>query len=125
MDVQCHVGWKAIWLLFLILMVEALNLGYFLEKYYELPGIYFLDKGTASVYNTEWKTVVQVDVKLLDNNTVSLREYVDQMERLCKVNVIANWTACVHFRKDAEERLLRLERSKDLPKEIMGHEQDT
>jgi hypothetical protein len=68
--------------------------------------------------------VVYVDVNELGNNTVSLRAYVDHVEGLCKASVTANWTACVHFGKDALESLLRLERSKDLLKEITGHEQD-
>jgi hypothetical protein len=53
----------------LVVEVNPLNVGYALEKYYESPGICFPDKGMASLYNAEWKTVVYVDVKALDNNT--------------------------------------------------------
>jgi len=51
--------------------------------------------------------------------------YVDHVEGLCKASVTANQTACVHLGKDAQERLLRLERAKHLLKEITGDEQDT
>jgi hypothetical protein len=34
-----------------------------MEKYDESPGIYFENKGQASLYNTEWITVVYVNLK--------------------------------------------------------------
>jgi len=43
--------------------------GLCLRKIRESSGIYFADKETASLYNADWKTVVYVDVKVLDNNT--------------------------------------------------------
>jgi hypothetical protein len=64
--------------LLLILSREATSgkseLGYILEKYDESPGIYFENKGQASLYNTEWRTVVYVNLQQTTNQSGALEQ---------------------------------------------------
>ena len=39
------------------------DLGYTLEKYKESPGIYYENIGQANFYNTNWRTIVYVNLK--------------------------------------------------------------
>jgi len=80
-------------------------MGCSLHRYDESQGVYFPDKGTPALRNTEWKTMVHVDGTGLHNSTQSLKSYVNHVETLCQASVIANWTVCVHFSKDIQERM--------------------
>jgi len=102
--------------------VSSQGLGYSLNKYDKSPAVYFEDKGTTTLYNAEWKTVVYVDLRTLDDSILNLRVYAYHVERLCQASVIANWTACAHFGNGVQERLMKLKRAKELLKEITGHE---
>jgi hypothetical protein len=98
----------------LVVGVESLSLGYSLDRYNESTGLYYKNEGVATLYNAEWKALVETDAKALHNNTANLRLYID-----CQAGTIANWTACAHLGKDAQEKLTRL------LKEITRQEQGT
>jgi len=66
-----------------LLSVTALHeLGYFVEKYDESPGIYYENKGVAVLYNIAWRTIVCVNLDKIDNETLMLRQYVNHVEIL-------------------------------------------
>ena len=106
-----------------LISVAALNnLGYSIERYDESPGIYYENKGVSVLYNVEWRTVVYVNLNKIDNQTLTLRQYLHHVEILCQMSVIRNWTGCAHFGNDARERLNQLTKTDSLLKEITGHE---
>jgi hypothetical protein len=39
------------------------DVGYTLELYKESPGIYYENRGQASFYTTNWRTIVYLDLK--------------------------------------------------------------
>ena len=106
-----------------LLTVAALNdLGYFIEKHDESPGIYYENRGVAVLYNNAWRIVVCVNLNRIDNETMVLRQYVQHVDALCQMTVIRNWTGCAHFGSDARERLNQLTKTEGLLKEITGQE---
>jgi hypothetical protein len=108
-------------LLSTFLNVAALNgLGYFIQKYDESPGIYYENKGVATLYNMAWRSIVYVNFIKIDNETLSLRQYVHHVDMLCQMTIIRNWTGCAHFRNDARRRLNQLTTTENLLKEITG-----
>jgi hypothetical protein len=66
--------------------------------------------------------MVYMDMKALLNSNIKLKALVNHVETY-QVSVIAIWTVCVHFRKDIQKSLMRVGRTKELLKEIKGHEQ--
>jgi hypothetical protein len=56
-----------------VVEVNSLRLDCSLNRYNESPDLFFEDTGTAFLYSAEWKTVVYVDTKALDNNTINLK----------------------------------------------------
>ena len=56
------------------------NLGYSIEKYDESPGVYYENKGVSVLYNIKWRTVVYVKLNKIDNQTLTLRQYVHHVE---------------------------------------------
>jgi hypothetical protein len=100
------------------------DLGYSIQKYDESPGLYYEHKGIAVLYNVEWKTIVYVDLNKVDNETLTLRQYVYHVEMLCQTSVIRNWTGCAHFSEDAKEKLAQLSKTELLLREITGQRVD-
>jgi hypothetical protein len=43
------------------------------ESYDELPGIYFENKGQATLYNVEWKTIMYVKFEVNDKSNEYIR----------------------------------------------------
>jgi hypothetical protein len=67
----------------LVLSVAAVgDSGYTVEKYDESPGIYFENMGVAALYNTASRTVLYMDLRKLDNETLALRQYIHHVEML-------------------------------------------
>jgi hypothetical protein len=49
-----------------LLNMAAINdLEYSVEKYYQLLGVCYGSKGVAVLYNTAWRTIVYVNLKLI------------------------------------------------------------
>ena len=66
-----------------LISVAALNnLGYSIERYDESPGIYYENKGVSVLYNVEWRTVVYVNLNKINNQTLTLRQYLHHVEIL-------------------------------------------
>ena len=114
---------RGIVLLSVLLNTAALNdPGYTVERYDNSPGIYYENKGTAVTYNVVWRTIVYVDLRKFDNETLAIRQYIHHVDMLCQMSVIRNWTGCAHFSEDARSRLSRLTQTEGLLKEITGQQ---
>jgi hypothetical protein len=110
-------------LLSVLLSVAAFSdLGYTVERYNESPGIYYENKGTAVLYNVAWRTTVYVDLNKLDNETLTLRRYVNHVDLLCQMSIIRNWTGCAHFSDETRDRLGQLTRTENPLREITGQQ---
>jgi hypothetical protein len=111
------------WLLIAMMRVLALNdLGYSVERYDESPGIYYEKCGVAVLYNTEWKTLVYVNLSSIDSEALSIRRYIHHEDMMCQLSVIRNWTACAHFGDEARAKLNELTRAESLVRDITGQQ---
>jgi len=72
------------------LIFSAEDLGYAVESYDESPGIYFENKGQASLYNMEWRTIMYVNLKLMTNQMNTLEQYFSHINKLCRTVNIKN-----------------------------------
>ena len=52
------------------------DLGYAVDRYDESPGIYYEHLGEVNLFNTEWKTVVYLDIKDTDQKSDKIGEYI-------------------------------------------------
>jgi hypothetical protein len=100
---------------------SAKELGYAWEKYDESPGIYFENKGQATLYNTEWKTIAYVNLKQTMNQTVVLEQYIGHINRLCHELDFKNWTECNHFNSIATDKLHQVQNTVKLLLDIIDH----
>ena len=73
--------WLVVTLWMLIVKGATGNWGYHLEKFEESPGLYYVDKGTVNLYNTVWKTIVYVDLKMEDLAIDNLGSYIGHVDR--------------------------------------------
>jgi hypothetical protein len=94
--------------------------GYVIEKYDESPGLYYEHLGETALYNTEWKTVVYVDLKDSDSQTEQLGQYIDYVNRMCQATEIQNWTDCNHFSSLSRDRFRQLQATEKILNEIIG-----
>jgi hypothetical protein len=99
------------------------ELGYSLETYYS-PGIYFENMGQATLYNTEWKTIVYIPWKPSTNQIVTLEQYDMYISKLCSAAEIRNWTECIHFGDMASDKLQQLRTTKNLLIEMIDRKTD-
>ena len=111
-----------IWLSTLLTVAAVNDLGYSVEKYDELPGIYYENRGVTVLYNNAWRTVFYFNLNRIANETVILRKYVQHVDALCRMTVIRNWIGCAHSGSDARETLKQLTQTEGLLKEITGQE---
>jgi uncharacterized protein YmfQ (DUF2313 family) len=65
------------------LIFSAEDLGYAVESYDESPGIYFENKGQASLYSMEWKTIMYVNLNSTTNQMNTLEQYFSHINKLC------------------------------------------
>jgi hypothetical protein len=90
------------------------ELGYTLEKYELSPGIYFESTGEVSLYNTEWKVVVYVDLKGVKTQSEEIENYIKHVNKLCNEIAVQNWTDCYHFSETAKDRLMQIKKTEGL-----------
>jgi len=70
------------------LIFSAEDLGYAVESYDKSLGIYFENKGQASLYNVECKTIMYVNLKSTANQMNTLEQYFSHINKLCnKVDI--------------------------------------
>jgi hypothetical protein len=81
------------------------EIGYTLERYKESPGIYYENRGQASFYTTNWRTVVCVDLKETLNQSIVIEQYVQHINRLCQELAVKTWTECNYFHDIAESKV--------------------
>jgi hypothetical protein len=96
------------------------ELGYSIEKYDESPGIYYENLGEVTLFNTEWKTVVYVNLKDTDQESERIEQYIDHINKLCLTAETKNWTSCNHFEGIARDKLNQIKGSEKLLKYLIG-----
>jgi hypothetical protein len=102
---------------------SAEGLGYRNDKYDESPGLYYEQLGETALYNTEWKTIVYIDLEQTEQETDQVEQYVDHVIKLCHLTEIHNWTDCNHFSIISKDTLKQLRRSERLLRELIGNTQ--
>jgi len=76
-----------------LINVAALNdLDDSVERYDESPRLHLENKGVVLLYNITWRTTVYVNLNKIDNETLVLRQYVHNVDMLCQMIIITNWT---------------------------------
>jgi hypothetical protein len=85
----------------LLNVIVLIDLGYFVERYDELFGIYYELKGVRVLCNTAWRATVYVNPNEIDNESLVLRYYAHHVELLCQMFVIRNCTGCDRVSNDA------------------------
>jgi hypothetical protein len=83
------------------LILSAEDFGYAVESYHELLGICFENKGQASLYNMEWKTIIYVNLKSMTNQMNTLKQYFSHINKVD----IRNSAECIHFCEIAKDEL--------------------
>jgi hypothetical protein len=84
------------------------------ERYDDSPRIYFESKGHAKLYNSEWKTLIYINLKETTNQSVSVGQYLKHIKQLCQETEIRNWTECNHFADIARDKFRQVQKAKDL-----------
>jgi hypothetical protein len=88
--------------------------------YDESPRLYYELLGEATLYNTEWKTVVCVSLKQTDSETEQLGQYISYINKLCKATEVQNWTDCNHFSSLSNDRFKQVKGTEKLLHKLIG-----
>ena len=96
------------------------NLGYTVEKFNNGHGLYYENMGNMNLYNAQWKTVIYFDIKKIDLELETLKQYVQHTEQLCRSPVLATWKDCIQFNRDTEPKMMLLTKSRDILKGLTG-----
>jgi hypothetical protein len=70
--------------------------------------------------NTEWKTVVYINLAQTDGDTERLGQYKTHINQLCHATEVQNWTDCGHFNPMSREMFKRIKGSERLLLELIG-----
>lgn len=91
---------------------SASELGYLVEQYNESPGIYFENRGQASLYNTHWKTVLYVNLEQTTDQSAAVEQYIKHINTtgICQEVEIKSWTECNYFYDIARGKLYQVKR---------------
>jgi hypothetical protein len=92
------------------------ELGYTVDTYDESPEVYYEHFAEATLYNTQWKTVVYVNLKQTDSESDLLGQYNNHVNKLCHATQIKNWTDCNHFYTITKDRFRQVRGSEKLLK---------
>jgi hypothetical protein len=68
-----------------------------LETYDESPGAYYESKGVASLNSVEWKTIVYVNLDIINKEDLALRRYQHHIDVLCHTKFVRNWAGCINY----------------------------
>jgi hypothetical protein len=117
--------WISYFLLISQTKSSAEGLGYSIEKYDESPGLYYELLGEANLYNTEWKTVVYVNLKQTEGETEELGQYIRHIYILCQATEVQNWTDCNHFSSLSKDRFRQIKGTEKLLYELIGNSRHT
>jgi hypothetical protein len=94
-------------------------LGYSIDKYEESPGIYYESLGDVTLFNTEWKTVVYLNLKDMSQESERVEQYIDHISKLCSATETRNWTDCNHFETIARDKLNQVKGSENVLKDLI------
>jgi hypothetical protein len=103
---------------------ETTELGYKTEQYGESPGLYYEHLGETSLYNTEWKAIIYVNLGQTDQEVDQLGQYIEHVIQLCQLTEVQNWTDCNHFSVLARENFVKVKGSEGLLRELIGGSQE-
>ena len=124
---QMEPGWFWVipaWIGCVLVMAEAKSFekgqGYSIDSYDESPGLYYELLGETTLYNSEWKTIVYVNLKETDSQTELLGQYIDHVNELCRTTEVQNWTDCNHFSSLSRDRYRQLQETERVLNEIIG-----
>jgi hypothetical protein len=95
------------------------EVGYSIDKYEESPGIYYENLGEVILFNTEWKTVVYLSLKNMDQESEKIEQYIEHINALCSKTETRNWTDCNHFETIARDKLRQIKGSENLLRELI------
>jgi hypothetical protein len=95
------------------------DLGYMSEKYGESPELYYEQLGEMTLYNTDWKTVVYVDLGQTDRDIEQLGQYIAYINQPCHTTEIQNWADCSHFNIISMGTFKRVKGSENLLRELI------
>jgi hypothetical protein len=111
-----------LWLVTIPDLAPALGeLGYSFEKYDESTGIYYENRGHVNLYNTQWQTIVYIDLKGINSQSSEIDQYVRPINKLGQEIAIRNWTDCYHFTDIARDKLQQVKRTENLIIDITDH----
>jgi hypothetical protein len=113
----------SVWIAYVFMVPEvkpSVEQGYLIEKYDKSPGLYYELLCEAALYNTEWKTIVYVNLKEIDSQTEQLGQYIDYVNKICHATEIQNWTDCNHFSSLSRDRFRQLQETERILNEIIG-----
>jgi hypothetical protein len=82
------------------------------EEYGKSPGLCYEQLGETTLYNTDWRTVVYVDLGQTDRDIEQLNQYITHINQLFHATEIQNWTDCSHFKALSVETFKRIKGSK-------------
>jgi hypothetical protein len=94
--------------------------GYSIDRYDESPGLYYELLGETALYNTEWKTIVYVNLRETDSQTEQLGQYINYVNKPCTLTEVQNWTDCNHFSALSRDRFRQLQETERVLNEIIG-----
>jgi len=80
-----------------MLRTNEQNAGYEMNVYRQSPGVYFENRGHATLSNTAWAIVVYDPIQITDSETSHLEQSVHYIDKICSRMIIKNWTECSHF----------------------------
>jgi hypothetical protein len=106
-----------------ILMAKAVasdndEIGYTLERYKESLVIYYENRGQASFYTTNWRTVVYVDLKRTINQSIVIEQYVKHINRPCQELAVKTWTECNYFHDITDSKVRQIKGTERLLTEV-------
>jgi hypothetical protein len=109
------------WVFGALAMTQAVGeWGFHVQEFEESPGLFYVDRGTVSLYSAVWKTIVYVNLAEENIEIGSLRAYIGHVDKLCNSIEIRNWTGCGQFRVSVADRFQHLESSAGILTDIIG-----
>jgi hypothetical protein len=119
----------SLWIVYAAVTPEARNLGdgqgYSIDRYDGSPGLYYELLGETALYNSEWKTIVYVNLKETDSQTKQLGQYISHINKLCTLTEVQNWTDCNHFSSLSRDRFRQIQETERVLNEIIGKPEKT
>jgi hypothetical protein len=95
--------------------------GFQVKEFEESPGLFYVDKGTANLYSTSWKTIIYVNLREERIEIDSLQAYISHEHKLCNSMAIRDWTGCSQFGNSVNDRFRHLENNVEILTDLTGN----